>query len=238
MAVILCTPTYKRFDTLSNLIDSVCASQQKPDVVAVVDNSAGAMPLETFRDRLAEVGVDYKILSQSHNIGVAAAWNLCYTTFAKTLDDKLIICNDDIVLDPYAIYNLLTAAHRYRHFGFFYGASGGGANAFSMFYLPTEVYRLIGAFDKQFYPAYFEDNDYSYRLRLAGFPMVIVPECQYSHVGSATLAAYTPGERAAHDAAFNKNATYYAQKWGGAPGSERFQYPFNAAPNVLTGRIQ
>lgn len=238
--VTVCTPTYKRFDTLGNLIDSVCAMTHRPGRIAVVDNSAGAMPLETFRARVEEVGIAYEVLSQSHNIGVAAAWNVCYTKYGRERNGEynaVVMCNDDIVLAPNALDELFTVSNQYGGRGFFYGATG-SANAFSMFYLPTDIYELVGKFDERFYPAYFEDNDYSYRLRLAGYSMVPVWSCEYSHVGSATLAALNPHERRLHDEQFNANARYYQQKWGGPPHHEQYQWPFNAAPTVVTGRIQ
>ena len=84
---------------------------------------------------------------------------------------------------------------------------------------------VVGPFDERFYPAYFEDNDYHYRIQLAGLRAVTYPPAMFYHYGSrtqneATAVPLVPGS------VFDENRRRYVQKWGGPPGQEQFRNPF------------
>lgn len=96
---------------------------------------------------------------------------------------------------------------------------------FSCFMMTPKAHKLIGEFDENFIPAYFEDNDYHYRIKLSGNKAIATTGAPYYHYGSATQnggdAPVVPGR------AFEDNRDYYIKKWGGAPGHEQFARPFN-----------
>jgi len=84
---------------------------------------------------------------------------------------------------------------------------------------------MVGSFDERLYPAYFEDNDYHYRIRLAGMRAITHPPAMFYHYGSRTQneaggAPLVPGN------VFDENRRRYIQKWGGPPGCEQFRKPF------------
>lgn len=214
-----CIPTYKSFGHCRAAVQAVLAGIKVPDKIIVIDNSgtgAATLHLQSLLDKYSNVYV----WTQTENIGVAASWN----KFMTVLDeDYVIIANDDVMVHPHTVCELYEAA-RHEDGMFFAGADGG--NAFSLFLLKQEGYRQTGKFDETFYPAYFEDNDYSYRLRLRGIPLIFVNNATYDHVGSSTLKAYTSQEMDQHHRQFRKNRDYYCWKWGGQPGEERYTTPF------------
>lgn len=99
---------------------------------------------------------------------------------------------------------------------------------FSAFMVSKELWDVVGEFDEVFFPAYFEDNDYHYRMKLADYAAVVLPPALFLHFGSGTQneanedkTPIVPGP------AFEKNRLSYARKWGGVPGSEIYTHPYN-----------
>ena len=97
---------------------------------------------------------------------------------------------------------------------------------FSCFMINNETIKKVGYFDENFYPAYFEDNDYHMRINLAGFKAVKVNTAIYYHYGSMTIKEGADIKRLSN-AHYLKNKEYYKTKWGGDPGKEKYKTPFN-----------
>lgn len=92
----------------------------------------------------------------------------------------------------------------------------------------TKFSDLVGYFDENFYPAYFEDNDMDYRIKLLKYESWKYGYISHIHEGSHTLNSVrgTPEEKIINDG-YLKNQDYYKKKWGGLPGSETYITPFN-----------
>lgn len=90
----------------------------------------------------------------------------------------------------------------------------------------------IGGYDTNL-PAYFSDNDWYYRLDLAGYERIDTG-IEVGHVGSATINS-DPYLKNLNGITFPLYRQYYVAKWGGEPGKEKFKVPFN---NFSTNRIQ
>jgi GT2 family glycosyltransferase len=92
-----------------------------------------------------------------------------------------------------------------------------------VFAIHRNTYTLVGQFDEAFYPAYFEDNDYKYRLKLKNVDSQIQtfldPIIYRNSMSMQKDKALASG--------FMKNRDYYIAKWGGRPGEEKFDKPFN-----------
>ncbi|BDQ34346.1 glycosyltransferase family 2 protein [Pseudodesulfovibrio portus] len=58
-------------------------------------------------------------------------------------------------------------------------------------FLRASAVREVGTFDER-YVMYFEDVDYSFRLRRAGYPLYLVPGARVAHEGGATASATMP----------------------------------------------
>jgi len=180
------------------------------------------------------------------NIGVAAAWNYGIKAAYRIFNsDYFFIANNDILLSPVAIDNLIALFSNPS----IVLSSGDDVSGrvvapddvltflapsreklkphpdFSCFMLCKKAIARIGFFDENFYPAYFEDNDYHYRIKLAGLRAVKTNRAPYFHFGSRTIRE-NEDIREVSNAGYLANRDYYAKKWGGLPGKEKYKTPF------------
>jgi len=86
------------------------------------------------------------------------------------------------------------------------------------------VFKTIGYNDVNFYPAYFEDNDFCRRGILSGLKSCTLNNAYYFHFWSRTIKQGSGGST---DSYFNMNKSFYSKKWGGPFGKEKFSLPFN-----------
>lgn len=96
------------------------------------------------------------------------------------------------------------------------------------------VFEKIGYIDVNFYPAYYEDNDYARRAINAGLKSCTVLNSFYFHFWSRTIHQGSGGSTGSD---FNKNKNFYITKWGGDFGGETYSIPFNNKPYKLTNDI-
>ena len=97
---------------------------------------------------------------------------------------------------------------------------------FSCFMLKGSTIDKVGFFDDKFFPAYFEDNDYHYRINLAGLKAIKTNRALYFHYGSRTIKADDRIKNVSN-LGYNTNREYYKEKWGGEPGKEIYTSPFD-----------
>lgn len=213
--MILGVPTLTRYDLLDELIRSVEAGTLLPSGYVIQDNGEG-YPAARAR-ALIERDVGIFANHTGKNIGVAASWNFM---IEEARGQSVCITNDDIVFAPDTFENLAKAVVDYP-----FVASDG----FACFAITEECVKTVGWFDENFYPAYFEDVDYHYRMRLTGVRSIGVPP-PASHGGSSTVRSVSPEMRAMIDNGYRLNSAYYARKWGGRPGEEIYKIPFGGNP--------
>ncbi len=91
--------------------------------------------------------------------------------------------------------------------------------------ITPHLLNTVGYLDENFYPGYFEDNDYRYRQKLAGVTMSSFP-LENTHITSSTLHSCKTFEER-NQITFAKNFNYYVDKWGGFPDRELYQTPFD-----------
>ena len=156
------------------------------------------------------------VYAQPSNLGVAASWNLLCREIFKENDYALIV-NDDVYLG-YGIDEVSAAIQASGNAGFIRSEM-----SWSIFLISKDLYVELGGFDELFYPAYYEDSDYIYRMRLAGIEQFITP----------TLNPLTHRINGTYDrnpelvnAAMSDNRERFIKKWGGLPLLERFKEPF------------
>lgn len=149
------------------------------------------------------------------NHGVAASWNKIIERQRLLGYSHVLILNDDVVLSKKAreIEDFIqeNPADFYTGHGFY------------SFVMPISTYLSVGPFDEKYYPAYYEDTDYEYRLAVAGCKTihtdVILPDIlRKSKSGEKNPSLY--------DKVFECRKHYIA-KWGGEPSAEKFKTPFN-----------
>jgi GT2 family glycosyltransferase len=216
--IVLGVPTLNRYDLCAKLVASAFGGTRPPDLVVVVDNGG--------RFGWAHDG-SVEILRPGRNLGVGPSWNLLARRHLKSQDDQLLICGDDVTLHPDAVEKLvatmvktnadLTCPEPTRSTMY---------QMFSCFLVRPSLFEKVGYFDEMFWPAYFEDNDFHRRMKLAGAAEAIAP-CGYDHLNSGTMQKYTKDELEKHHERFRVCRDYYIEKWGGLPGAERFTVPFD-----------
>ncbi len=103
---------------------------------------------------------------------------------------------------------------------------------FSAYMINKKCWDEVGEFDEGFEPAYFEDNDYHRRMQLAHIKSVVYPPALFFHFGSRTQNEAV-GKPIVSSPRFEANRNYYVGKWGGTPGTERFDRPFGNELNSI-----
>lgn len=205
MAIGLIVPVFKNFPGFADLIESI----DVPVHPIIIPNWRG-------------------------NIGVSKGWN---AGIQKAIDlglSEALIVGDDVIFRPgtlqkmiesFWMCDLITATNE-RDGEVATEESYVDAPDYSCFMIrPKEFVRRAGWFDENFSPAYFEDNDMAYRLKLEGMKQLRRLDATMLHKGSVTQnwegAPYVSGSM------FEKNRYYYKAKWGGGPGEETFTNPFD-----------
>ena len=77
--------------------------------------------------------------------------------------------------------------------------------------LRREVYETVGPLDERFSVGLFEDDDYSHRVRLAGWRVVCAEDAFVHHFGQAAFKKLNPAEL---QAIWDRNRQRYEDKWG------------------------
>ena len=240
LAIIV--PVLNCLDYTKQMIPTI--KTKRPYNLILIDNGS----TDGTRDYFHELAKDKRVwhLSRDENIGVSGAWNEGVRFAKNELDARLFfIPNNDAILHPDCI-DILADAVEGSNIGLVSATDVSGqvprvldtltqlvpakeelvdAPDFSCFLIKLETFLRIGYFDKKFFPAYFEDNDYHYRLKLGGMRGVKSRRALYYHFGSRTIKS---GAKISDSAnlGYTINRDYYRQKWGGLPGHEKFTEAF------------
>lgn len=205
MIPVLGVPILTRPDLLDEMLASIDVEVGE---IVVIDN--GGVVTRS----------DVSVIRPEHNLGVAASWN----AIARATPDAAwwAIVGFDVTFAPGDLDRLT------KHME----TTGGCAllGGFSAFGWDHAAIEGAGWFDENFHPAYFEDNDYDYRCRLANVPLVGLPAGLAHRISSTIGSSVTYSRENART--FPYNALYYKQKWGGLPRHERFTTPFNEGGDI------
>jgi GT2 family glycosyltransferase len=209
MIPVLGIPILNRPDMLRELLGSIDYPIGR---VLIIDNG-NVVPESEVEDA---AGRGITIVKPGHNLGVAASWNSIIRATPQA--PWWMISNFDLAFAPGDLERLD------KHME----TQGGIAllGSFSAFGLDREVVKKVGLFDENFHPAYFEDNDFDYRARMAEVPFVSLP-AGLTHRISSTLNNSLHYQRR-NSETFPANREYFQQKWGGQPYREVYTTPFNA----------
>lgn len=101
-----------------------------------------------------------------------------------------------------------------------------GADFFCFMVDIDQIVEKAGWFDENFFPAYFEDNDMHRRMISAGLESYVDTDCPVFHEGSMTQKFDVKSPNVSGDR-FVSLKNYYCNKWGGPPGTESYETPFN-----------
>ena len=206
MIPVVGIPYISNFDLLDRCIGAI--PYGRAERVHIIDNSPHISRLE-YPNR-----PDVVISRPQHNVGVAASWNGIIKWNPGA--DWWFILNADIVMAPQDL-DAMERAIKSSDVVTFRGMHAFGVRR-------TAIER-VGWFDENFIPAYFEDNDFSYRCRLMGVEIQQL-DGGFDHIGSATIRRSEHYMRENHRT-FPLNQGYYLAKWGGSVGHEVYTTPFD-----------
>jgi GT2 family glycosyltransferase len=205
--LIIGIPTINRADLLNEALIKYFEDFIETEIV-IVDNGNQDIVIRENK---------FFIYRPHQNLGVSGSWNIIMDYADKVNATHVLMLNDDIYLGK-TEEQILRMIDLFQHIHFF--------NSFmnwSSWILSVEAYKKIGNFDENFFPAYFEDNDYCYRMRLNEF--------ERYNTDYLNPVVYRNSQTILKDSSlnqnFNKNRQYYASKWGGLPSEETFITPFN-----------
>jgi len=127
---------------------------------------------------------------------------------------------DILAIDKIWPSNPITASYRYRDLDLSRPRLVEQPAAAALV-IRRDVVDEIGAFDEQFFPAWFEDVDYCRRLAGAGKEIWVVPDAQARHFGGASLEHVAFGR---FIDLWYRNMWRYARKWFSHPQQEALRW--------------
>jgi len=239
---LIAVPCFNNLEYTKKLLNTI--SLQKEDALFLINNGSSDETI-TFLSELQSRG-NLFVLNLSENAGVAGAWNTALKLAFEDLNcDNVIFLGNDTLLNPLTLkrikedlampdvglvsaFNITKKCADEREFFETAGTSDDNyieAPDFSCFGMNKNCFKKVGFFDEAFYPAYYEDNDYHYRMKLEKIKALCNQGNFYWHYGSRTKQQSPEfGEYVGYR--YEKNEEYYCQKWGGLPGEETYVIPF------------
>ena len=198
-----------------------------PHNFIIVDNGSTDATLHVLDD-LSHFTNQIHIRNRQ-NRGVAAGWN---QIIRRALFDPeclyIYIINNDLILNASSIDKLLEflkanpkyiavssiEANRFKPQP---GHVDDKALNFAVCMFTRKCIEVVGLFDEQFYPAYFEDNDYMERIKKEAWPLGlktgVVHDSTVTHIGSRTIVE----GGVILGTAFQQNRARFRKKWGFVP---------------------
>lgn len=213
---IIC-PCISRFDLFERMLRSI---DHPVAQVILIDNSC-------MDYQPPDLGVRVKVIRPITNIGYGGGIN---AAIAQTPDIPWwIFMNADVAFKPGALARMDAEMNARAGPRFLFSEA---VNPFAFAAISREVVEEVGQFDEwTFFPAYYEDNDYAYRMQLAGLERTPVPVDvihgldESREYGSLTIRS-DPRYMAANSRTFVENQRRYVEKWGGLPEQETLTTPW------------
>lgn len=205
-------PTLVRYDLLEKFLQSLRDSEVKPEQVIIVDNGEQG----DFFKHIVEVGSPIHVVKPRKNLGVAASWNeiVARSRILYPDHETVVFANDDVILGRLTLTQYMWQVAR----GMDLVESDRGSDGFCLFALSRRCVDIVGLFDELFWPAYYEDCDFSIRFDNAcrrGQSLKRGKAPAPRHEGWATTKAL--GSEGWIGECRQANAQHYARKWGGPP---------------------
>lgn len=203
--VALGIPTINRSDLLMEALGTYNSSWRGRHIY-IVDNG---------NQEIRNTNPWVEIYRPPANLGVSGSWNWMMKKAFEAGYTHVALLNDDIIWkkDIKSIENFV----KENPAGLY--VSGG---TWCCFIVSYETFTKVGGFDEGFFPAYFEDNDYCYRCRLAEIPRVTD--------GFFSPEVYRNSMTIEKDGSLNQNfdtnKKKFIVKWGGEPGHEKYRTPY------------
>lgn len=186
-----------------------------PSDVLIVDNSR-----DGFASKYQADGFRYHRDPDGHNIGVARAWNLGARDVLSEGRDYLVLLSASMLFGP-----VLNATWRWqmeRAWGERVIEAEGHSHHLIAFH--RSVMETVGLWDGNFWPAYLEAEDYSFRMRQVGW------EGGWYRAWVNALSTRVAGHLRYVHCPFEPLDAYRRRKWGGTKHEELWTLPFGDKP--------
>lgn len=167
----------------------------------------------------------------TENHGVSKAWNAGIRQAIEQGCEAVVIANDDLTLAPGTLGKLVVSLDEadlisgVNHEDAQSGVYLSDFPDYACFAIEPEKFTdKFGWFDENFSPAYFEDNDMAYRIKVANGMQGLRLDASIHHKGSVTQ---NMDGGVVSSEMFERNRAYFVSKWGGWPRDEQWVYPYN-----------
>lgn len=205
--LVVVIPTINRADLLNEALEKYF-EDFKETHIAICDN--GKQDIITREE-------NFMIYRPENNLGVSASWNMLIDYADKINATHVLVLNDDIYLGRTEHEVKMIIKNN---------PSADFINSFQnwcSFILKVDMWKKIGKFDEEFYPAYFEDNSFDYKMTLVN--------AEKAWTSFLDPIVYRNSMTIAKDPTLNQrfaqNRQLYIDMWGGIPTQEKYKTKFN-----------
>ena len=207
MKLIIGIPTLNRADLLNEALEKYFEDFQDTEIF-IVDN--GNQSIITREEKFA-------IYRPAENLGVAKSWNMIMDYADKVDATHVLMLNDDIYLGR-TEHEIKMVMRNNQNADFI--------NSFQnwcSYILTVDMWKKVGKFDEEFFPAYFEDNSFDYKMTLANVKKTWTSFLDPIVYRNSMTIAKDP----ALNNRFAQNRAMYIDMWGGLPTEEVYKTKFN-----------
>ena len=156
--------------------------------------------------------------------------NLLQRLAAERTCDCLLFMHNDAEAGPGTPEHLLTITEQAMASGRCWGVVFTHYDALAAFSMAMA--RDVGPWDTTL-PQYFADNDYYRRVRLAGYETIETDLEVIHHNNASNTVKGDQRLSFLNSVTYPLYERYYSVKWGGPPGCEAYDWPFDGAPSIL-----
>jgi GT2 family glycosyltransferase len=209
-------PTINRKDLLPLALDALRAQSDDYEIFLLIDNGHQNIT-ETIPKMHMEI--------MENNLGVSGSWNYGLNWIFDNHPNvtHVLSLSDDCALHSDQLSRIRKLISNNTDMNFFCGNFQWSVWAMNRVCRDMMQHEPGKCFDETFFPAYFEDNDFDWRLRCLETPMHMYSDELTPNI--KVVAGSLQKDRSIHDR-FTLNRDYYVSKWGGKPGHETTKIPF------------
>ena len=220
--------TLVKHDLLTRLINSI---DYKVDTVVILfQHGYNNFDFSKIKNNFIN---KFIFIASSFNIGVSRGWNYILENYLKTY---CIISGDDNYFIPGNLEKVakFMTDDKLNDIMFTFNEH----ISFSTYIFTKKALETVGYFDENIYPAYFEDNDYHYRIKLSGNDFIQIPGVDIlsgdnNTKHSCTLNSVNNEYRNKMGECYLRNESYFKSKWNDSTSI----YPFNRSDLTIKTKI-